>query len=211
MRREGDEWFCPDCSKRWGTDDDTPTCGREPLIIGICGRAGSGKSTAAEHLIRRHGFERVKFAGPLKAMTAALLEQMGAGEPMEFIEGVFKETPIPALGDKTTRHVMQTLGTEWGRDVMGEDFWVNLARARIQSLIEDGHNRIVIDDVRFENEAQMIRDLGGNVVALTDRGVEVGNHPSEGGVPWDMQYQNTGSIAELTGWFDYVFMDKGWD
>lgn len=158
------------------------------MLIGLTGKAGSGKSTAAQHLVENHGFTRLRFAGPLKAMMKTLFVEMGVDLKTAWraIEGDLKEYHDVGLNMKTTRHAMQTLGTEWGRKCMGEDFWVNVARQRIQSeyvsMPPSSTPRLVFDDVRFENEAAMIREMGGTVIHITGRGGIEGSHASEAGV-----------------------------
>lgn len=167
-----------------------------PDLIGLSGPAGAGKSTAAR-VLRRHGWARVKFAGPLKAMLRAMLTEAGVppSEIRRMIEGDLKETPQPILGGRTPRHAMQTLGTEWGRSCMAADLWVTLAAARIAGLLAAGRN-VVVDDVRFANEAALIRSMGGRVVLIDRPGVTpVGTHASEAGVPWDASILNDGRRA----------------
>lgn len=154
-------------------------------LIGLTGPAGSGKSTVAKHLVEYENFRLVKFAGPLKAMTRTLFEEMGADSEnrWRFIEGDLKELRLGWLGGHSPRHAMQTLGTEWGRKCMGEDFWVNVAKNRIVSEFEaDPTACLVFDDVRFENEAAMIRKMGGHIVHIAGRGGLAGSHESESGV-----------------------------
>jgi len=142
-------------------------------IIALSGPAGCGKSTAAIYLVVQHGFVRVKFAAPLKAMIAAL----GFGDAE--IEGGLKERPHPLLAGKTPRHAMQTLGTEWGRNCIGPDFWVGLWERTVCDVLDHG-GRVVVDDCRFDNEAACVRRLGGRVVRLTGRGgIIPGAHASE--------------------------------
>lgn len=81
-----------------------------PPVIALTGLAGSGKSTASKYLVEKHGYQLVKFAGPLKDMLRAI----GFGE--DDIEGNGKELSNSLLCDKTPRHAMQTLGTEWGEN-----------------------------------------------------------------------------------------------
>ena len=136
-------------------------------LIGICGPAGSGKSTAAYFFVKQ-GWTHMKMAQPLKGMLAHLLTLVGYTpfDREDMLEGGLKEAHIPNLGT-TPRHLMQTLGTEWGRDCHGEDFWVNIAEAHIRNLSAIDRVNIVIDDIRFENEASMIRRLGGSVLHIS--------------------------------------------
>ncbi len=145
-----------------------------PPVIALTGLAGSGKSTASKYLIEKHGYQLVKFAGPLKDMLRAI----GLGEG--HIEGAHKETDLAMLSGRTPRYAMQTLGTEWGRKCMGEDFWTNLWRSRVDGVLAFG-GRVVVDDCRFPNEADEVRKLGGVVWRLVGRGGIAGSHESEAG------------------------------
>lgn len=162
-----------------------------PRVVALTGAAGSGKSTAAEYLIRRHSYERVKFAGPLKDMCRAI------GMTESQIEGESKEEPAAMLSGKTPRHAMQTLGTEWGRKCMGEDFWANLWLSRVKAILAfDG--RVVVDDCRFPNEAAAVRSLGGVIIKLDGRGGIAGAHASEAGCgTYDAVVVNDGGMVDL--------------
>ncbi|MEM8575509.1 MAG: deoxynucleotide monophosphate kinase [Pseudomonadota bacterium] len=140
------------------------------MIIGLTGRAGSGKSECAHFLQRRYGLEICKFAAPLKSMLYAL------GLNAREIEGDLKQEPCNLLGGKTPRHAMQTLGTEWGRDLIDSDLWTN---AWLRGLPSD--RSAVADDVRFPNEAALVRRLGGKVIEIVRPDLEPipGEHPSE--------------------------------
>ena len=173
------------------------TLGDGPGLVGITGRAGSGKSTAAQVLIDA-GWVRIKFADPLKDMLRAI------GLDDRHIEGHLKEVPCDLLVGQTPRWAMQTLGTAWGRQCIAQDFWVRLARRRIALAMAAGLN-VVVDDVRFENEAQVIRELGGMVLGLS-RGDGAGLHVSEAGVVPDIEHVNGGTVAELRGFVRYVFL-----
>lgn len=145
------------------------------IIIGFCGKAGAGKSTAAAYLARTYGFERVRFAGPLKAMLAAL------GCSPDEIDGSAKELPCDLLGGRTPRQAMQTLGTEWGRHLVTPDLWT---RAWIRAA--EGKSLVVADDVRFANEADLIRGRGGIVVEIF--GDEAGSSSGAGHVSERMAF-----------------------
>jgi hypothetical protein len=137
-----------------------------PDLIGLVGRKGSGKDTAALLLIEQ-GYENVKFAGALKGMIRTLLAYQGVeDETIErMIEGDLKEVESDYLGGKTPRFVMQTLGTEWGRDLIGKGFWADTAMRRIGSFLDQG-KQVVVTDVRFWNECSEIKDAGGTVVGV---------------------------------------------
>lgn len=124
-------------------------------LIAFAGRAGSGKSTAARYLVRNYGFERIRFAGPLKDMMRAL------GLSEEEVDGGLKEQPCELLGGKTPRFAMQTLGTEWGRELIAPDLWT---QAWIKQA--ERHPFVVCDDVRFPNEQKLIRELGGTLIRI---------------------------------------------
>lgn len=143
-------------------------------IIALTGLAGSGKTTAAKHLVIGHGWHRVRFAGPLKAMMKAL------GLSYREIDGDLKEAPCALLGGKTPRHAMQTLGTEWGRDLITPDLWIRAWRA-VLSAVPPGVN-VVVDDCRFPNEAEAVRAAGGVIVRVEREGAGQGaaGHSSEG-------------------------------
>lgn len=163
-------------------------------VIGVAGPAGCGKSTFADILINRHGFVRIKMAGPLKAMLRAI----GLGD--REIEGDLKEAPCPLLCGKTPRHAMVTLGTEWGRDLIGPDFWTSAWAASAERAISAGARGIVADDVRFANEVATIRSAGGAVVRLTGRaGVAArSGHSSEAGAfEVDAELNNSGTLEDL--------------
>lgn len=166
-------------------------------LIALSGPAGSGKSTAATYLVECHGFTLVKFAAPLKNMLRAI------GLTEREIEGDLKDVPSDKLCGRTPRYVMQTLGSSWGRDYISENFWVKLWEQSARD-----HERVVCDDVRFENEAAMIRECGGWIVGLTGRGGIEGNHISENGVVPDLSILNNGTFAELEKEIERIYRKK---
>jgi hypothetical protein len=164
-----------------------------PRLIALTGYAGSGKSTMADILACEHGFTVVKFAGPLKDM----LRVLGLGD--REIEGDLKEQPCQLLAGHTPRRAMQTLGTEWGRDLFGQDFWVGIAMHKVRAVLDQG-GRAVIDDCRFPNEVAAIKAAGGVVVRIVRPGVgPVNAHASEAQqLQVDGVADNGGSMAALT-------------
>lgn len=146
--------------------------GKKPFVIGVTGKARSGKDTLSEHLYTRLGFDcnRAAFADPVKDMLRAI--------GIDNIEG-YKEEVHPLLG-VTSRKMMQTLGTEWGREAIGEDTWINLTKEKGK-----GKKFLVISDVRFENEANFVRE-NGILLHVTGRGGIKGFHKSESGVKFQL-------------------------
>jgi hypothetical protein len=162
-----------------------------PRVIGLAGLAESGKSTAAEHLISTYGYKRLKFADPLKNMCRAI------GMTEDMIEGALKETPVDWLCGRTPRYFMQRLGTDFARDLVGPDFWVGLWRRAANDILAAG-GRVLSDDVRFDNEADTIRSLGGLVYKIDRPGQSgAGNHSSEEGCDVDVVIHNNGTIHDL--------------
>lgn len=167
-------------------------------MVGLSGYAGSGKSELAKHLVKNHGFVRLSYASPIKKMILALLVQAGVGPvtAREMVDGKLKEVPCDVLGGKTPRYAMQTLGTEWGRNLVASDLWRSILLNRMNVELERGH-RVVIDDVRFENEAKFLMEYGSvfRIVRFADQKM---THISE-----DQSFEvnevinNNGSLQDL--------------
>lgn len=163
-----------------------------PTLIGVTGKARSGKDTVANFIVAAIGGYRYAFADPIRTMLNAGFG-IDMGDPYWQER---KEIPIVAFG-KSPRQMMQTLGTEWGRQLVHEDVWLLLAQ---QKLLNTGSG-MVISDVRFDNEARWVRKLGGIVVhVVREDAVPVNEHASEAGVTLgdsDKMIMNTGSLEEL--------------
>ena len=167
------------------------------MIIGICSPAAqSGKTTVATYLQER-GYYRLPFAQPMRDMLSAMLSSLGySKELISHHLYVDKEAVLPELG-VSARHLLRTLGTEWGRECVSPSVWLDvwLAKARRKSFV-------VVDDVRFTNEAELIRLLGGEVWRITRPGiVRTTEHASEGGLDTWPEFTcdivNAGTISDL--------------
>ena len=100
-----------------------------------------------------------------------------------------KELPIPNYPKHVTgRYLLQTLGTDWARKLITEDIWMLMLRERLVKDMEEKATPMVIDDLRFPNEAMMVRELGGEVWELRRRGFKPSNdnHVSESGLSEDL-------------------------
>jgi len=159
------------------------------VVIGLTGRAGSGKSTVAARLLALYGGERLPFALPLKRLLRLFLEDQGVASALahRMTDGDLKEVPSDHLGGATPRRAMQTLGTEWGR-CLSASLWVDAWRRSAEELrrrVSAAGETILLvaDDVRFPNEVEAIRALGGLVVRIDRPGTGLagtdGSHASE--------------------------------
>lgn len=159
------------------------------LILGIAGRKGAGKSTASKAL-EKAGFYRDSFAAPLRKFVADI-----CGYSLEQLDKN-KQTPIMWLDGLTPREMMQQFGTECGRGLHPELWLLSLS----MRLPQD--RPVVIEDVRFPNEAEWIRDQGGYVIEIERPGLEWDGdtHASETPIPPELinsTLTNQGSVLLL--------------
>jgi hypothetical protein len=103
-------------------------------VIGLSGRAGAGKDTAADILIKQFGFVKISLADEMKRICARIY---GWGQDRLWGPSERRNLPDPDLGGLTARKALQHLGTEWGR-AMYENTWVNLALHYTRVVLEKG-------------------------------------------------------------------------
>lgn len=173
-------------------DDKTVTCDffsfaeEKPMrLIGIAGQARSGKDTLASYMLDNLDgtWLRSSFADPLKEMLRVIGVDC-SDDAKAVVDDVFGVTP---------RHMMQTLGTEWGRHMIDSDMWVK-AFARLNAGM-----CVIVPDVRFENEAALVREHGV-LIHLTGRGGIEGSHVSENPIEFkagDIVLDNSRDLAWL--------------
>ena len=163
-------------------------------LIGITGKARSGKDAIAKHLWAEHCFTRIALADPLKSAT-----QSAYGLTYEqCYSDDLKEVVIPYWG-LSPRQMFQQVGETY-KDKFGEDFWIRRWKLSYGLFVLTDH--VVVPDVRFDNEVEEIRSFGGVIIrVLRGSGLEgvAGQHKSEAGVTTPVNYtiDNTGSLAEL--------------
>lgn len=165
-------------------------------LVGITGLARSGKDTVGQYLVMRRGYHRMAFADPLKEAMAALF-----GVPLE-------EFHSDALKDETsiywklTRREMLQQGADALRIKFGDDLFTKRWFEAYLNLAD--YEDVVVTDVRSDQEAQTIRDLGGKVIQVTRKGAGLagaaGQHRTERGVSpelIDVVIENNLTVAEL--------------
>lgn len=185
-------------------------------IIGVNGYARSGKDTTADILVEHCGFKRVAFADKLREAAYALNpivtpDPWGKKIDSDFLldQPTCNPFRLQAVIDRYTwdgykntafeqeiRGILQRLGTEVGRQILGESIWVD---AVLNDLDDEG--KYVFTDCRFANEAEAVTDLWGQVWRIDRPGVLPANdHISEVGLDdwnFDVRINNAGSIDDL--------------
>ena len=146
-------------------------------LIGLVGRAEAGKTTIANHLVEHFGYARTAFADPLKKMliTAGLCTH----------DECYKKKT------EQSRFLLQRIGTEIFRKQIDPLFWVDRCEQEIYRLGQQ--KPVVVDDIRFPEEARRIRDLGGVLVK-----VERVGHNAATGTDHDSESQVDGIATDFT-------------
>ncbi len=171
-------------------------------VIALVGQAGSGKSEVAQHLVANHRYTRVGFADILKDMLGRL------GLNKSEIGGHLKEQPCSLLLGQTPRHAMQTLGTEWGRDLIHPDLWTHAWKIRVVKELNYGYN-VVADDCRFLNETRVVHSFHPSEIWRMYRKdlPEQMEHTSEqeaDQISVNRSIKNYGSISDLKNAVDSI-------
>lgn len=185
-------------------------------VIGLCGKMQHGKDTAADALVQL-GYKRMAFADPLREALLKLdpvvvVRQGPEGitddekYPITWLNRLSKLIDLVGWGEAKkapdVRRMLQVFGTEVVRDTFGEDSWCNVMASRIAELPE-GQN-VVITDVRFLNEGNFIKEMGGLLLWINRPSLEseedVNRHVSEKmevARIADFRIDNIGTIRDL--------------
>lgn len=163
-------------------------------------RPECGKSTIAEYLHNKYGFQRLAFAEPIKKMCAELLKAYGIHPNKIYFylwtaEG--KRTIIPELG-VTGRYLQRTLGTEWGRNLVKRTLWTDA----VASVIKKSTRCTVTDDLRFLDEVPVFDPVGHYRIKVfrDDAPPLEGNHESDKELPDELFHciiYNNSTISDL--------------
>ena len=175
------------------------------VLIGLTGPAGSGKDTVADLLQTHAGFHRLAFADALRnevcdafSVSLSHLTQRETKEhpisalalskciDLSFVARMLVQhstqgNPINPNAPRSPRQIMQWWGTDYRR-AQSADYWTNKTALHIYQLMEQRiAHRIVVTDLRFDNEADLITRFGGLIWRVTRPGCDVapGAHISE--------------------------------
>ena len=170
------------------------------MIIGLSGYARSGKDTVAELLCLNYDYKRVSFADPMRQALYVLSPKLDNNLRLsDYIDEYGWEV---AKQNLEVRRLLQVFGTEVGRKQFGSEFWIDIA---LKDL--DNTSLTVISDVRFPNEAEAIKKLGGSIWRINRHNHSaVNGHPSEHAMDnymFNHVIYNDGTLDDLA---DEVFM-----
>ena len=164
------------------------------MIIGLSGYAKVGKDEVAQILVKKYGFKRIAFADPIRELLLEINPILANGYHLKTI--INEEGWTLAKNKEEVRRLLQELGVG-ARQVLGDDVWVVAALRKMENFKEN----YVITDVRFENEAVMVRQLGGEIWRIQRPGIQaVNNNVSElemDGYKFDRVLRNEGTLEEL--------------
>jgi len=173
------------------------------LVIGIAGALRSGKDTIGYRLSHGWGFYRLAFADALRgeimarmSRTVRALHDLQPGHADCRAADVCAQYMLFVTKPQGFRELLQ----EYGSDVRRRDdpsYWTRQWKERVAGI----EGPVVVTDVRFENEAEAVRSIGGKLWRITRPGHGGNGHLSEHGLDgwqhWDAEIENGGSIDDL--------------
>lgn len=166
------------------------------MIIGISGQKGSGKTTVANHLHRKiDGAQILPFAFKVKQISQ---ECYGASAIQ--VDGTEAQKNSDTPCGLTGRQLMQNIGTAM-RSIW-PDVFVHTWESEVDRIwAEEGMSPIIVPDVRFVNEVEKIKAMGGIVIRLKRRPYQ-DNHESETALltykKFDLVMDNTNQTEDET-------------
>ena len=167
------------------------------VVVGISGKAHSGKSTVSEMLVQKYGFERLAF-----------------GDTLKWLVNRYFDIPVHELWvDKKkpeVRKLLQSVG-DLMRCEVEEQYFVRV----IEMALKDHEGFVAIEDVRYSNEVDMLKNNGGILIKIDREDgpkVEYGaDHSSETDLDdfeeWDYIIKNFGTVGDLHNKVDTVVRD----
>ena len=150
-------------------------------IIGITGKKFSGKDTLGNYFVEKYGFEKIAYADTLKEAVLVIFDfddEQLYGNKKEILDDFWKITP---------RQALQFIGTDLFRNHIHElipdikkDIWIWVVKRKIASQLKKNPNKkFVITDIRFPDELQAVKDLGGITIKIQRDNISCDAHESE--------------------------------
>jgi len=131
-------------------------------ILAFTGKRGMGKSTAAEVIVREHGYAHLNFADPLREVCSLVY-----GVSMhEMLDPILKEQTLARWPYKSPRELLQQIGTDMFRDYI-PDTWIENWKNRVKTALKR-YDGVVCSDCRFLNEASAVAAMGGVLIKVDD-------------------------------------------
>ena len=174
------------------------------MIIGLLAKKRHGKDTVADYLVEKYGFKKFSLADTLKDACKILFgfdDEQLYGDKKEEIDPKWKVSP---------RKMFQYLGTDIFRKQMADvipdiedKFWVKSLEIKIINTLKENNNQnIIVADCRFQNEVDMIHNLGGTVIKIVRPSISDDDiHESEKNIDlinnYDIIVQNNKTIIDL--------------
>ena len=179
------------------------------LVIGVSGKAGSGKDTIGNRLIKKHGFKRIALADPIRR----IVQDVFVLDWKTVLDRELREKPLKDWPDWNVRMLLQVIGTNCFRKSIDPAVWVKSLILRIK---KHSQTNWVVTDVRFPNERNILKKAFGKnfIMIRVEReghdGKTVGgiaNHESEAyTIEADAVLQNDGTKRDLYKLVDDIFV-----
>jgi hypothetical protein len=165
------------------------------MIIGLSGYARSGKDTVGKRLVDNHEFLNYAFANFIKDLLFYMNPIIDDKEFRLFDVVKAYGWEVAKTKFPEVRRLLQVLGVG-ARNTFRDTFWID---ELVRTIPSD--RNIVITDVRFKNEADRIKELGGQIWRIERSGVSaVNDHISEHDLDnweFDAYIHNNSSLEDL--------------
>lgn len=169
------------------------------MLVGVCGKAGSGKDTIGDFLVEKYGLKKIALADPIKR----LVKDVFALDDHTVYDREAREQPLDRWPGWSVRTLLQYVGTELFRENIDDSIWVKSLWYKIS---DDNDGDYVVTDVRFPNELQYFQDHAaeGQFLCLKvirpgyEGNVGMTGHASEAyDLHGDYEIINDGTIKDL--------------
>jgi len=201
------------------------------MIIGFAGKAASGKTTAAKHLLEQSDFNIIilPMAQMLREEVENFIRKIGSEDRVPLVYGdqddkvqvfyvdeqrALEQCPVwanfvadhqdiqdrPGQSAVSVRRILQWWGTEYRR-AQDYDYWTKAWEKKLREY-DLTNTHVLVDDVRFVNELEIIKKHGGVFIKIERPGFNgANNHSSENSLDhysdWSLVILNNGSLKEF--------------